>query len=332
MPRIRGFFLTIGLGLAAGSIMMLLIRPEPVDYRFQDYFKWLSTISFLAGLLFLLIFTNKWRKLNILGAGLFGAGLLAVYLGTEYGGQSVGSLGWIIGMIMISFVFPASLIIFGIPGVVSLGVAVREHKSALQGFLGGVVVLALLSASVVGIMIINPDLDELKVEIAGQEREKRVTAIRRLAKIDNYRATEALEELLDDRDPVIRLEAVRALARSPRNFMVVKALTKSLRDEDAAVRLAAIQALCRVIGPKKGRRYRDTVDELIERLKDRDQTVKSAAADSLGFLGDKRALEPLIEALGDEEIRTQAHSALMKLTDQQLGDDPAQWRDWLKNK
>ena len=72
------------------------------------------------------------------------------------------------------------------------------------------------------------------------------------------------------------------------------------------------------------------MDELIARLQDENTDVRSAAADALGWIGSKKAIEPLIAILGDEKTRFSAHNALLMITNQRLGDDPAEWRAWLE--
>ena len=60
-----------------------------------------------------------------------------------------------------------------------------------------------------------------------------------------------------------------------------------------------------------------TVDALIAALKDADPGVRQAAAESLGRIGDARALEPLSGLLGDGnvEVRKSAVEALGNLED-----------------
>jgi HEAT repeat protein len=82
--------------------------------------------------------------------------------------------------------------------------------------------------------------------------------------------------------------------------------------DDHNIRLAAASALGR-IGDSRA------VDPLIDALDDQ-QGVNEVAALALGEIGDSRAVEPLINALGDEnwEVRSSAAKALGK-----IGDDRA---------
>lgn len=57
------------------------------------------------------------------------------------------------------------------------------------------------------------------------------------------------------------------------------------------------------------------VDELINALGDGDAFVRRSAANALGQIGDARAIEPLITALGDEGARGRAAIALGEIGD-----------------
>jgi len=90
----------------------------------------------------------------------------------------------------------------------------------------------------------------------------------------------------------------------------VKGLIKALRHEYEFVRWKAAEALGR-IGDKRA------VEPLIHALKDEDWYVRWKAAEALGRIGDKRAVEPLIQALKDEDsdVRREAAEALGKIGD-----------------
>jgi HEAT repeat protein len=86
------------------------------------------------------------------------------------------------------------------------------------------------------------------------------------------------------------------------------------------VREAAAWALRR-IGDKRA------VEPLIQALRDEDHDVRRAAAEALGTIGDPRAVEPLIRALRDEnwEVRKAAVEALDKLGWKPGQDEGAAW-------
>ena len=59
----------------------------------------------------------------------------------------------------------------------------------------------------------------------------------------------------------------------------------------------------------------DEIERLIKKLRDKDGKVRSSAAETLGEIGDPRAVKPLIAALGDEDwgVRESVAKALKKI-------------------
>ena len=55
------------------------------------------------------------------------------------------------------------------------------------------------------------------------------------------------------------------------------------------------------------------VDGLLKALGDEDWNVRGTTAEALGKIADVRAVEPLIKALGDENVRWAAKEALREL-------------------
>jgi HEAT repeat protein len=91
----------------------------------------------------------------------------------------------------------------------------------------------------------------------------------------------------------------------------VKGLIKALDyKKDYNVRRRAVEALGKIGDPK-------AVDPLINALKDEDEYVRKNAAGALGKIGDPKAVDPLINALKDDDIgvRWRVVEALGKLGD-----------------
>lgn len=86
-----------------------------------------------------------------------------------------------------------------------------------------------------------------------------------------------------------------------------------------------VRAAERVL-PKLGK---PTVEPLVAALYDEDKNVRDAAASALWKIRDARAVEPLIADLADERkgIR-EAVAMALKITRQDLGEDPAKWQEW----
>ena len=96
-----------------------------------------------------------------------------------------------------------------------------------------------------------------------------------------------------------------------RDIQAIKPLIAALRDENDHVSAwnGAVDALVKIGVP--------AVDALIVSLKDKDKWVRSQAVSALGNIGDTRAIEPLIEALKEDEgygyVREAAANALVKI-------------------
>jgi HEAT repeat protein len=59
-----------------------------------------------------------------------------------------------------------------------------------------------------------------------------------------------------------------------------------------------------------------------------DESIRAYAARALGRIGDEGAIDPLIEALKDEDAQKPAAEALKKITKQDFGTDAAKWEAW----
>jgi hypothetical protein len=76
------------------------------------------------------------------------------------------------------------------------------------------------------------------------------------------------------------------------------------------------------------------LDGLIGRLTSHRAILRQRAARLLGQSGNQRAIEPLIDLLGDEneQVQDAAVEALKTLTGKDFGLDAQQWRQWLKDR
>ena len=122
----------------------------------------------------------------------------------------------------------------------------------------------------------------------------------------------ALEHLLDalaSNDARVRKAAAEALGFLGNRAAVGPLLDVALYDDDDSVRRAAADALNEI--------YPDgALDYLLDALTDEDPATRSAAAQALGFLGNRAALHPLADLAlndGDETVRQTAAEALGEL-------------------
>lgn len=120
-----------------------------------------------------------------------------------------------------------------------------------------------------------------------------------------YNPQEIIHQLRHDENPSVRANAAFILGRD-RSVIVVEPLIEALTDPDETVRVRVAEAL--------GTRDEDrVVSPLIGTLQnDPSADVRRIAARSLGFIADQQALNPLMDALQDNEgsVRAAAAEAL----------------------
>jgi HEAT repeat protein len=129
-----------------------------------------------------------------------------------------------------------------------------------------------------------------------------------LGQTGDPRAIEPLMKLFEGKWAELHWCAATALAKI--GEPAFERVLELLKEEDGVLRSCAAQTL-RWMGNKRA------VGPLIEALKDKEGYVRSDAALALGEIGDKRAIEPLIENLKDENwnVRESAAVALGDIRD-----------------
>jgi HEAT repeat protein len=156
----------------------------------------------------------------------------------------------------------------------------------------------------------DPRAVDRLIEVAQDEQRDwlvRGQAVWALGEIGDERAFPVVLAALDD--PECEPEALAALG----GFEDDKALdifARYYRHPLSYIRQQVVLGLRRHGGP-------ETVPYLLALLHDRDPVVRGFAARSLGWVGDQRAIEPLLYSLryGDERFRTTVLEALEELSD-----------------
>ena len=158
----------------------------------------------------------------------------------------------------------------------------------------------------------KPAVEPLIAQLKDHDPLVRRQAAEGLGEIKDPRAVEPLIALLNDRDSLIRRHAVKALGKI-KDVRAVSPLIPVLNDKDEEwhVRMAAAEALG-WIGE------RDTVEPLVSALEDPHWIVRSRAAIALGRIQDPRAVVPLIFAIitdQDPLVRGYVADALGEIKD-----------------
>ncbi len=120
----------------------------------------------------------------------------------------------------------------------------------------------------------------------------------------------ALERATSDADGDVRLAALEALLRLPRDQMlpVLDAIARAIEDERVAIRLVATEGAGQL-------RHRQLLVPLLGRLSDPAREVRTAALEALGKINDPRVAAALQRQAseGPDEVRGQALLALGQL-------------------
>lgn len=149
-------------------------------------------------------------------------------------------------------------------------------------------------------------VDALVVTLKSHDWELRRQAAEVLGVIGDSRAVHSLVAALGDSDMGVRWHVIEALGKIGPG--AVQPLVSILGVSDNGVRWWAAAALEKVGGR--------AVESLIRALGDGSWELRQQAAEVLGALGDRRALKPLVAALGDPNngVRGRAAVALEKLS------------------
>jgi len=153
----------------------------------------------------------------------------------------------------------------------------------------------------------EPTVEMLIHSLEDEDWDVRKNAAKALVKIGEP-SVEMLIIALKDEKWRVRWHAAETLGETG-DIQAVEPLINALNDENNGVRSNSTIALVNIGEP--------AVKKLINALKDKEWHIRSNAAETLGELGDTRAVEPLINALNDENswVRQSAASALGNIGD-----------------
>ena len=149
----------------------------------------------------------------------------------------------------------------------------------------------------------------MEFQVTCTDKKLRHFAIRILPDFENDEAIAAVKEIIKDPDPEIRYVVVQSLVDNE-SEAATEILCAALRDPDLEVRKEAATFLS-----PDFRKDPCILDVLIQALKDEnDEELKLEVARNIGKIGDRRAVDSLIETLGLSEGKTR-EAILMALSE-----------------
>lgn len=153
-------------------------------------------------------------------------------------------------------------------------------------------------------------IEQLISRLDSPDPAERIKAASELGEFGN-KAVEPLVNLLKDKNPAVRRNAVRALSLIKDDY-VTTVLIKSLKDKDLEVQSLANSELTE----------RAPVDKLIVELNSRDSDIRKNSVEILGILREKHAVDYILIALKDRNssVREKAAYALGMIMDPKSGD------------
>jgi HEAT repeat protein len=190
-----------------------------------------------------------------------------------------------------------ALLAIGEPAVTTLGACLSDSALTVQE----------LASSVLATIADARVLEPLTAALKSPDWIVRMHAAKALGRIQDPGTVASLMSLLQDRVKAVREETSTALARI--GNAALSSLLVALTHAEWLVRLHAVEALGKTRSP-------EAVDPLLSALfNDRDRAVREDAVRALGQIGDARAVEGLMTAIKDPELRPLAVEALGRIGD-----------------
>ncbi len=154
----------------------------------------------------------------------------------------------------------------------------------------------------------------------------RAHVARILGNLKDAPARPALEAMLEDKFWLARANAARALADIG-DAASLPALLAHVDDENPKAWISKADALA-----THGQAASKATVQIASRLADKDWQVRLTACRALAVLGDKDAVDPLIDRLDTEggRLRREIHAALKSVTHETFSENAQFWREWWK--
>lgn len=145
-----------------------------------------------------------------------------------------------------------------------------------------------------------------------------------LSNLKDAVARQALEALLDDKHWLVRANAALALGQIA-DPLSVPALVARVADDNPKAWISKVDSLA-VFGQAASK----ATVPVAAGLSDKDWQVRLTACRALAKIGDKDAVDPLIERLDTEggRLRREIHAALKAVTHETFSENAQVWREW----
>lgn len=246
----------------------------------------------------------------------------------------MGTSGWASGFVGTLIIIPAGIILCGITGLFSLVDILGKESAAKKPVIVSACVILALGITYHVVADWKPSIGVLVEAIKSDENEyKRFLIGSRLSEIQDERLPPLLIPLLEDQNPRVREAAALALGGKSKTATTAKPLLMALyRETDKDAKEWIIRSLGRVAPVAQAADRSEIIETLIQNLKTGEHSVKGTAAQSLGMIKDDRVLQPLIDALPDQNAGFYAHEALLTLTGERFDSNPDTWNEWMKER
>ncbi|MHC1727537.1 MAG: HEAT repeat domain-containing protein [Syntrophobacteraceae bacterium] len=332
--KLKAFVVGISLGMMVFSIIILVKEPPFGRQNLGAVGSLLrnaSLIMMLVSCLMIGLFAVKVRIAAIIGIILMIASLTVSYSISEYTGYSMGTSGWISMFLSMFVIFPVGLILCFMTGLFSLLHIIEKDQSAKRQALIAFGIVLLLGIAHQVIIAIKPDVRGLVASLRNEDNNyKRFSIADRISEIEDKEKVDLIIELLKDTNPRVREAAAVSLGGRQRgaNGKALRPLLEALNEEtDQQAKEWMVRRLA-TITPAEDNADKDrTIDALIEILKNDQSSLRGVAAEGLGLIKDKKAIEPLLEALDVEPFY--ALNALIEITGER---NQEVWKKWSKEK
>jgi HEAT repeat protein/tRNA A-37 threonylcarbamoyl transferase component Bud32 len=160
---------------------------------------------------------------------------------------------------------------------------------------------------VIGEVANESTIEELLARVDGKDQIARMHIISILGRFNKPRVRTALQSTLKDPSKMVRAAGLQAISRMS-GTIDPALIAPLLMDSEMDVQNLAVEVLCKAKHP-------ETVQHLIEILKDESEYSRRAAVEVLNEVGDERSVKHLLQAIKDEDwwVRSRAADALGKI-------------------